>query len=87
MDANSICDKIIKSKLTDILGRTMAQALYSKAQFAAVRAINESERLALFVDFICADPHFIGMWGTAQAARQKQEWLGLYETVPGSRIR
>ena len=73
-----ICDSIIKPKLNDMLGKKLADNLLTQARFATTTAKSDREKLQIFVDTICKDDHFIGMWGTAQAARQKDEWLGLY---------
>lgn len=77
MKATTIRDKIVKSKLIDMLGRTMAEEIYNKALFAATSAQSDEQNLQIFVERTCSDPKFIGMWGKAQAARQKSEWLGL----------
>lgn len=79
MTYEHIRDKVIKPKLTDMLGNTLADSLYKKARFATSGARGEVQKLKVFVSEICNDPHFIGMWGTFQAARQEKEWLELFK--------
>jgi hypothetical protein len=78
MTFEEIRDRVIKPKLTDILGRTLADGLYTRARFATTGARGQRHKLNTFVTTVCTDPHFIGMWGTAQAARQEKEWLELF---------
>ena len=77
MDFERICNKVIRPKLNDMLGKVLADRLYQKARFAMVEARTDEQRLDLFVTAISGDPHFLGMWGTAQAAKQTREWRGL----------
>ena len=72
-----ILDNVIKPKLVDMLGRKMTEDLFREAQFSSANANDDSERLRQFVDVTCSDSRFIGMWGTAQAEKQKKEWLNL----------
>lgn len=78
MTFEEIRDRVIKPKLTDILGKTLADGLYTKARFATTGARGQRRQLETFVEMVCTDPHFIGMWGTVQAARQEKEWLELF---------
>jgi hypothetical protein len=78
MDYKTICDKIIEPKLTDMLGKVLTARLVQKARFAAVEAGSDRQKLEKFVSTTCSDSHFIGFWGTAQAAKQAKEWLNLY---------
>lgn len=77
MKYSSIRDKVIQRKLIDILGKSLAEDIYTEARFASVKGKDDLESLRYFVDKICSDPHFLGMWGTAQAQQQKKEWLDL----------
>lgn len=77
MNLNAIRNQVIKSKLIDMLGRTMAEDICQKSSFAAVGAKSDQEALSLFLEKTCSDPRFIGMWGTRQAEKQKAEWLNL----------
>ena len=72
-----IRDKIITPKLVDMLGHKMAEDISKRARSSATTAREEKEQLKLYVEKTCSDPRFIGMWGTAQAQKQKQEWLDL----------
>lgn len=78
MDYKTIRDRIIEPKLTDMLGKVLTERLVQKARFAAVEAGSDREKLEKFVSTACGDTHFIGFWGTAQAAKQAKEWLNLY---------
>lgn len=73
----SIRDKVIKTKLIDILGRAIAEEIYTNARFASIKGRDDRECLQYFVEKTCSDPRFLGMWGTAQARKQKKEWLDL----------
>jgi len=75
MDAKTVRETIIKPKLTDIFGNLICSTLMMKAIRAAMKGINEKERLELMVDAICSDPRVTGMWGIAQTNKQKREWL------------
>lgn len=77
MKFSSIRDKVIKPKLIDILGKSLAEEIYTNARFAAAKGKDDRECLQYFVEKTCSDPHFLGMWGTAQAQKQKKEWLDL----------
>ena len=77
MKFSSIRDKVIKPKLIDMLGKTMAEEIYTYARFASAKGKNDRESLHYFVDRTCSDQRFLGMWGTAQADKQKKEWLDL----------
>jgi hypothetical protein len=79
MNFDTICNKVIRPKLTDMLGRVLAEGIYQKARFAAAAERDDQHKLRVFVATTCSDPKFIGMWGTAQAARQGHEWLALLE--------
>lgn len=77
MKFTTIRDKVIKPKLIDMLGNTMAKDMFTKARFASANERDEKGMLKVFVTMICSDPKFLGMWGTAQAEKQKMEWLEL----------
>ncbi len=73
----NIRDKVIKPKLIDMLGKTLAEDIYTTAQFATASTNDDRQKLRIFIDKICSDPRFIGMWGTAQADKQSREWFEL----------
>lgn len=77
MRIDDIRDEVIKPKLIDMLGNTMADDIYRKAGYATLGVTNELEIPRIFVDKACLDPRFFGMWGTAQAEKQKSEWMEL----------
>ena len=77
MEFSSIRDKVIKLKLIDMLGKTLAEEIYTNARFASAAGKDDRERLQYFVDKACSDQRFLGMWGTAQAQKQKKEWIDL----------
>ncbi len=72
-----IRDDVVKSKLTDMLGRVIAENILKNAGFATAGVRGERETLQVFLEKTCSDPRFVGMWGTCQAEKQKQEWLEL----------
>ena len=72
-----IRDEVIVPKLVDMLGKTMAESLSRESRFATAGAKDDNERLHITVEKTCSDERFIGMWGTAQADKQKEEWLEL----------
>jgi hypothetical protein len=77
MDAQTARDTVIKSKLIEVFGNAIASSLITKAAMAGMGGTSEQEKLRLTADYICADPKVLGMWGNAQAERQKKEWLAL----------
>ena len=77
MNYLNIRDDIIKPKLTDMLGKTLAENLTNNAHIKTIGTHVDRQKLQIFVDKVCTDENFLGMWGTAQAAKQKNEWLGL----------
>ena len=77
MDFDTILKKIIEPKLTDMLGKAFAEKMVKTARFASVAETDDRRRLDKFLSVACSDPKFVGMWGTAQAARQKNEWSNL----------
>ena len=77
MDAQTARETVIKPKLVEVFGNTIASSLITKAAMAGMAGTSEQEKLKLMADFICADPRVLGMWGNAQTERQKKEWLAL----------
>jgi len=77
MDAQTARETVIKSKLVEVFGNAIASSLITKAAMAGMGGASEQEKLRLTADYICADPKVLGMWGNAQAERQKKEWLAL----------
>jgi hypothetical protein len=77
MDAQTARETVIKSKLVEVFGNSLASSLVTKAALAGMAGATEPEKLKLIADCICADPKVLGMWGAAQAERQKREWLAL----------
>ena len=77
MDAQTARETVIKSKLIEVFGNSIASSLITKAAMAGMAGTSEQEKLKLIADCICADSRVLGMWGNAQADRQKKEWLAL----------
>jgi len=77
MDAQTARETILKPKLVEVFGNAIAANLVTKAGMASQSGTSEQEKLKIVVDFICADPKVLGMWGAAQTERQKKEWLTL----------
>ena len=77
MKYSTIRDKVIKPKLIDMLGEALAEEIYTNAWFDSAKGKDDRECLQYFVDKTCSDQRFLGMWGTAQAQKQKKEWLNL----------
>lgn len=75
MDARTVRQTIIKPKLTEVLGAAIASIIVTKATSAGMAAGSEREKLERMLDVICSDPRVSGMWGAAQTAKQKREWL------------
>ena len=75
MDANIVKETIIKPKVIEIFGNAIGNSLLTKATLAAMRGDTEQEKLNLMVEAICSNPLVVGMWGTAQTEKLKQEWL------------
>jgi hypothetical protein len=72
-----IRDDVVKPKLMDMLGKAMAENLVNQAHIQTISTRREKQKLHVFVDTVCSDDNFVGMWGKAQAEKQKLEWLGL----------
>jgi hypothetical protein len=77
MDAKTARDTVIKPKLVETFGASMAGLLMIKAINAGMAGSTEAEKLRLAAESICSDPKVVAMWGAAQAARQKDEWSKL----------
>jgi acyl dehydratase len=77
MDAQTARETVIRAKLVEVFGGAIASSLVTKAAIAGMSGTSEKEKLQRAVDFICADARVLGMWGAAQAERQKKEWLTL----------
>jgi len=75
MDAEVVGETVIKPKLVEIFGATIADLLFTKAIFAAMQGSTAQESYQLMVDSVCAHPKVVGMWGTAQTEKMRQEWL------------
>ena len=75
MDAEAVGETVIKPKLVEIFGATIADLLFTRAMFAGIQGNDEQESFQLMVESVCAHPKVIGMWGAAQAGKTKQEWL------------
>jgi acyl dehydratase len=77
MDAQTARETVIRAKLVEVFGGAIASSLVTKAAIAGMSGTSEKEKLQRAVDSICADARVLGMWGAAQAERQKKEWLSL----------
>ena len=75
MDAETVGGTVIKPKLVEIFGATIADLLFTKAIFSGMQGSTEQESFQLIVESICSHPKVIGMWGTAQTEKQKFEWI------------
>ena len=76
-DAKTMRETIIKPKLTEMFGVTLASVLLTDATLAGMAGKTEREKIQIMLDKICGDKKVLGMWGAAQTAKQKQEWLKL----------
>lgn len=77
MDSKTARESVIKPKLIEILGATIANALLTHALVSSMQGKTEQERIRLMVAFICSDHRVIELWGASQTERQKKEWLAL----------
>ena len=77
MDAKTALETVMKPKLEEVFGTSMSKFLVTKAFGAGISGRSDPEKLRLMVDSICNDPKVLGMWGSSQTARQKNEWLCL----------
>jgi len=77
MDARTVRETVIKPKLVELFGASMATSLITSAVLAGLAGASEQEKLALMTGCICSDPRVLGIWGNARAERQKREWLTL----------
>lgn len=75
MDAREVRESVMKPKLAEVFGATMALGLINQAMTAAIGKGSEQDRLQASVDAICNDPRVVGMWGASTAAKFKAEWL------------
>jgi hypothetical protein len=75
MDIKTIRETVIKPKLAESFGATMANLLVTKAITSCMKGKNESEKIKLLVTAVCSDPKVIGMWGAAETGKYKNEWL------------
>ena len=77
MDAKTARETVIKPKLIEVFGNTIASSLITNATLAGLKGTTEHDKLNLMVEAICSDKKVVAMWGTSQTERQKKEWLGL----------
>lgn len=77
MDARTARETVIRPKLVEVFGNTMALSLLTAAIGAGMQGTNEHDRLKLMVDCICNDKRVVGMWGAAQTERFRREWANL----------
>lgn len=77
MDARTLRDTVIKPKLTEVFGGTMGLTLLTIGISAGMKGKTEREKAECMVEAICTDRRVVGMWGTARAQQQKNEWLKL----------
>ncbi|MCL5960123.1 MAG: hypothetical protein M1358_12565 [Chloroflexi bacterium] len=77
MDAKTARETVIKPKLVEVFGNTIASTLITGAIAAGMKGSSEHEKLKLMVECICANQKVVGMWGASQTERQKREWLNL----------
>ena len=77
MDAKTARETVIRPKLAELFGNTMASALTTQATLAGMQGTTEQDKLRRMVEAICSSPKVVGMLGAAQMERQKREWLRL----------
>lgn len=78
MDYGQIKETIIKPKLASLFGNLNASVIVQKHSSKAIMQANDDkEKLKLLINGICSDTQVVGIWGMAQATKQKQEWLKL----------
>ncbi len=71
-------EKVLRPKLAEVLGNLLASSIISKYSGEAIMKGNtDQEKCGILIDALCKDPKVTNIWGTAQATRQKQEWLKL----------
>ena len=75
MDAEAVGEKVIRPKLAEIFGATIADLLLTKATFAAMQGGTAQETYRLMVESVCSHPKVVAMWGAAQTEKMKEEWL------------
>ena len=77
MDAKTVREQIIRPKLEEVFGSTITNALITLSIAAGMGGKTEPEKLKLMVESICSDPKVVSMWGAAQIATYKKEWMAL----------
>lgn len=75
MDAKTVREQIIRPKLEEVFGNTIANVLITRSIAAGIKGETEREKLRLMVDSICSDPKVVSMWGAAQIGTYKQDWM------------
>ena len=75
MDLTSFRETVIKPKLVEAFGGTMASNLVTSAIVASMKDSGDKQKAEMFVDAICSNPKVVGLWGAAQARKQRGDWL------------
>jgi hypothetical protein len=77
MNLDQIRDTVIKPKLVEGFGATMASVLMVKGTCAMAGCKDDKEKLAAMAKTICSHEQVKAMWGDAMAAKRLKEWSSL----------
>jgi hypothetical protein len=75
MDPKTLREEVIRPKLVELFGSTVANTILTDSILAGMAGSTEQEKLKLILESVCSDHKVVSMLGAAQLQRQKQEWM------------
>lgn len=79
MDPKTLREEVIRPKLVELFGSTVANTILTDSILAGMAGSTEQEKLKLIVESVCSDQKVATMLGAAQLQKQKQEWMQCVE--------
>lgn len=79
MDPKTLREEVIRPKLVELFGSTVANTILTDSILAGMAGNTEQEKLKLIVESVCSDQKVVTMLGAAQLQKQKQEWMQCVE--------
>ncbi|HNT29335.1 MAG TPA: hypothetical protein PKL83_00095 [bacterium] len=77
MDYQTAATTVVKPKLEEIFGAMLGGAIFTSGFVAALKGADDKDKMRILVEAVCTNQQVLAMWGDAQTANQKNQWLAL----------
>lgn len=75
MDPRTLREEVIRPKLVELFGSTVANTILTDSILAGMAGSTDQDKLKLIVESVCSDHKVATMLGASQLQKQKQEWM------------